>query len=242
MIAVQKGGRQSVAPLGPQRESGCLLITTRAGEILWVPKTCATWADALKSAAGSVPHPTPGGPVLACRGVGQGPPAGRPSLAGPPQPMPGTRRYTTGPGSGACLSAPAAASRQSTRRKTARKPHPYQPRPGAPGGAADRGQPPVGGSAWHFLEPAPNLLYAARRIPGRRAERLATPSGFTLMGAPAIADSGPALTRITPARSPPQKVTASQSQHPATRSPRSWQSCARPPEYPSAWDLVPPAR
>ena len=33
----------------------------------WVPKTCATWADALKSAAGSVPRPALGGPVLACR-------------------------------------------------------------------------------------------------------------------------------------------------------------------------------
>jgi hypothetical protein len=32
---------------------------------LWVPKTCATWADALRNVVGSVKRPASAGPVLA---------------------------------------------------------------------------------------------------------------------------------------------------------------------------------
>jgi len=37
---------------------------------LWVPKTCATWPDALLAAGHSAPRQAPASPVLACRGVG----------------------------------------------------------------------------------------------------------------------------------------------------------------------------
>ena len=43
--------------------------TIRPGPCLWVPKTCATWADALRDAVGSVARTVPGGQVwfgLAC--------------------------------------------------------------------------------------------------------------------------------------------------------------------------------
>ena len=37
---------------------------------LWVPKTCATWADALRNAGGSVKRSASAGPVLARPEVG----------------------------------------------------------------------------------------------------------------------------------------------------------------------------
>jgi hypothetical protein len=38
-------------------------------ELLWVPKTCAAWADALRDAGGSVTRTVPGGQVLVRAGV-----------------------------------------------------------------------------------------------------------------------------------------------------------------------------
>lgn len=58
----------------------------------------------------------------------QGSPAGRARLAGPPKPIPGIRKYATGPWSGACMRAAAAASPppsgHDTRQKTASNPTP----------------------------------------------------------------------------------------------------------------------
>jgi hypothetical protein len=46
----------------------CLYAVTTT--ILWVPKTCATWADALQNAGGSVKRSASAGPVLARPEVG----------------------------------------------------------------------------------------------------------------------------------------------------------------------------
>jgi hypothetical protein len=46
-------------------------ITTNSVPLtLWVPKTCATWADAPRNAVGSDKRPAPAGPVLTRLGVG----------------------------------------------------------------------------------------------------------------------------------------------------------------------------
>jgi hypothetical protein len=41
----------------------------QAGRVLCVPKTCATWADALRDAVGPVTRTVPGGQVLVRAGV-----------------------------------------------------------------------------------------------------------------------------------------------------------------------------
>jgi hypothetical protein len=48
-------------------DSGTLAIPWNRG--LWVPRTCATWADALRDAVGSVMRAVPGGQVLVRAGV-----------------------------------------------------------------------------------------------------------------------------------------------------------------------------
>jgi len=45
------------------------LPLSRHTHTLWVPKTCDTWADALRDAVGSVTRTVPGGQVLVRAGV-----------------------------------------------------------------------------------------------------------------------------------------------------------------------------
>ena len=46
------------------RQPGLVILDVRAGDVVWVPKTYATWADALRVAVGSVPCSVPGGQVF----------------------------------------------------------------------------------------------------------------------------------------------------------------------------------
>ena len=45
-------------------------LAGRLAAVLWVPKTRATWPDALLAAGHPAPRPARASPVLACRGVG----------------------------------------------------------------------------------------------------------------------------------------------------------------------------
>src|SRR5579875_1355622 len=59
----------------PERHSHGQMIPhgiSRAWEawMMWVPKSCVTWPDALLAAGHSAPRQAPASPVLACRGVG----------------------------------------------------------------------------------------------------------------------------------------------------------------------------